>query len=148
MRLIFLRNTAFGSEYNMTLTDPKTNEKFKAVVDLSRLKLKDFKLVEDTNGEYPYFLKKSQVNITFKFLTRKQEDELKKMEESWNGVGVAPIVTKRVEMMIKSLNGNRDIMQIHNFIENKMSGSPWAVPQSMLHPVEELLPNEKASARD
>ena len=28
--LIFLRNTAFGSEYNLTLTDPRTNEKFNA----------------------------------------------------------------------------------------------------------------------
>jgi len=118
--MIFLRNTAFGSEYNMNLTDPKTNEKFKTVVDLSRLKLKDFTLVEDQNGEYPYFLKKSGFNITFKYLTRKQELELQQIEKSWNGVGVAPVITKRLEMMIKSLNGNRDPMQIHGFIENKM----------------------------
>lgn len=118
--MIFLRNTAFGSEYNMNLTDPKTNEKFKTIVDLSRLKLKDFILVEDQNGEYSYFLKKSGVNITFKYLTRKQEQELQQIEKSWNGVGIAPIITKRLEMMIKSLNGNRDSMQIYGFIENKM----------------------------
>lgn len=118
--LIFLRNTAFGSEYTLNLTDPKTNEKFKTVVDLSTLKLKDFNLTENSNGEYGYFLKKSGINITFKYLTRKQEEELKQIEDSWNGVGVAPIITKRLEMMIKSLNGNRDIMQIHNFIEDKM----------------------------
>ena len=118
--LIFLRNTAWGSEYNINLTDPKTNEKFPTVIDLSRIKMKEFTLVEDANGEYPYFLKKSQLNITFKYLTRKQEEELKKMEDSWNGAGVAPIVTKRLEMMIKSLNGNRDMMAIHNFIESKM----------------------------
>jgi hypothetical protein len=118
--LIFLRNTAFGSEYTMHLTDPKTNEKFDTKIDLSRLKLKDFNLIEDQNGEYSYFLKKSGVNITFKYLTRKQEEEIQKIGESWNGVGVAPIVTKRLEMMIRSLNGNRDPMQIHSFIENKM----------------------------
>lgn len=119
--LLFLRNTAFGSEYTLNgLTDPKTNEKFSAVVDLSTLKIKEFKLVEDANGEYPYFLKKSGINITFKYLTRKQEEEIDKIADSWNGVGVAPVATKRLEMMIKSINGNRDMMQIHNFIENKM----------------------------
>lgn len=118
--LIFLRNTAFGTEYNMTLTDPKTNEKFETVVDLSILKIKDFDLVEDANGEYTYFLKKSNLPITFKFVTKKQEDELQKMSESWNGNGVVPLVTKRLEMMIKSINGNRGMMEIHNFIENKM----------------------------
>jgi hypothetical protein len=118
--LLFLRNTAFGSEYNYTLIDPKTNEKFSVVLDLSVIKMKDFTLVEDSNGEYPYFLKKSEINITFKFLTKKQEDEIEKIKTSWNGEGVAPIITKRLEMMIKSINGNRDIMTMHNFIESKM----------------------------
>jgi len=118
--LIFLRNTSFGSEYNITLTDPKTKEKFTTSVDLSCLKIKDFNLIADSNGEYSYFLNKSKIDITFKYLTQKQEDELRKLEDSWNGVGAAPIVTKRHEMMIKSIGGNRDQMQIHNFIENKM----------------------------
>jgi len=118
--LIFLRNTAFGSEYNMNLMDPKTEEKFTVMVDLSRLKVKEFTLIPDQNGEYPYFMKKSGVNITFKFLTQKQEDELQKIEETWNGEGVAPIMTKRLEFMIKSINGNRSQMEIHNFIEYKM----------------------------
>jgi len=118
--LIFLRNTAFGTEYTLHLTDPKTNEKFQSVVDLSSLKFKDFTLTEDERGEFQYFLKKSNVNITFKFLTQVQEKELDEIEKSWNGVGVAPIMTKRLEMMIKSINGNRDMMQIHQFVENKM----------------------------
>lgn len=118
--LIFLRNTAFGSEYNMSLTDPKTNEKFSTVVDLSRLKLKDFTLVEDANGEYEFFLEKCKLPITFVYPTQKQEEEIQKIKESWNGIGVAPIVTKRLEMMIKSVNGNRGMMEIHNFIESKM----------------------------
>lgn len=119
--LIFLRNTAFGTEYTINgLIDPKTNEKFKVVIDLSTLKIKDFKLVEDSNGEYSYFLKKSGVPITFKYLTRKQEDEIQKISESWNGNGVPPIATKRLEMTIKSVGGNREMMNIHNFIESKM----------------------------
>ena len=118
--LIFLRNTAFGTEYTIRLTDPKTGEQFSTKIDLSTLKLKDFVLVEDTNGEYTYYLEKSKIDITFKFLTQKQEDELDKLKSSWKGEGVAPIKTKKLEMMIKSINGNRNQMEIYSFINNKM----------------------------
>ena len=118
--LIFLRNTAFGSQYSLTLNDPKTKEKFKVDVDLSSIKIKEFTLKEDTNGEYSYFLKKANFSITFKFLTKKQEEELESMQKNWNGLGVAPVKTKKLEMLIKSLNGNRNPMEIHSFIENKM----------------------------
>lgn len=115
--LIFLRNTAFGSEYNMTITDPKTNEQFNAVVDLSNVPIKEFNLVADANNEYPYYFEKSKVDVTFTFLTQKQEDELQKIKDSWNGNGIAPIVTKKLEMMIKSIGGNRNQMEIRNLIE-------------------------------
>ena len=115
--LIFLRNTAFGSEYTLTITDDKTGESFKSNVDLGTLKLKDFNLSEDSNGEYSYTLEKSKIDITFKFLTQKQESEIEKIKESWNGNGVAPIVTKQLEMMIKSVGGTKDALKIRSFIE-------------------------------
>ena len=115
--LIFLRNTAFGTEYKLTLTDPKTDKEFSVEVDMSTLKTKDFKLEEDENGEYKYYMEKSKVNVTFKFLSKKQEDEIDQIRESWNGNGIAPIITKQLEFMIKSVNGNRELMQIRAFIE-------------------------------
>jgi hypothetical protein len=115
--LIFLRNTAFGSEYNLTITDDKTGNEFTVEVDLGTLKIKDFNLVEDTNGEYGHYLEKSKTEITFKFLTQKQEDEIEKIKESWNGNGVAPVITKQLEMMIKSVGGVRDALKIRGFIE-------------------------------
>ena len=115
--LIFLRNTSFGSEYSVTLTDPKTDLEFKANVDLSSLNFKPFDLVADSNGEYSYFMEKSKIGVTFKFLTSKQETEISEMQKSWNGNGVAPIITKQLEMMIKSVNGNKDLMNIRNLIE-------------------------------
>ena len=86
--LIFLRNTSFGSEYTLNLIDGKTNQPYSVTIDLSTLKVKDFTLVEDSNGEYPHFLEKSEVDITFKFLTKKQEEEIEKIKESWNGNGI------------------------------------------------------------
>lgn len=116
--LIFLRNTAFGTDYKLTLTDPKTDKTFDIEVDLSSLDFKPFDLVSDANGEYSYFMEKSKIDITFKFLTQKQELEIKEIQKSWNGNGVAPIITKQLEFMIKSIKGNRDIMNIRNLIEN------------------------------
>jgi hypothetical protein len=115
--LIFLRNTAFGSEYKVTLNDPKTNEEYTVSLDLSTIKIKDFNLVADSNNEYSYYMDKSKVTITFKFLTKKQETEIDDIRKSWNGIGVAPIITKQHEFMIKSVGGNKDLMMIRNFIE-------------------------------
>ena len=116
--LIFLRNTAFGSEYNLTVNDPKTNNNFSVEVDLSELKVKDFTLVEDVNGEYSFYMEKSKANITFQFLSLKQEKEIDEIKKSWNGVGVAPVVTKQLEFMIKSVGGNKEQMSIRQFIES------------------------------
>jgi hypothetical protein len=116
--LIFLRNTAFGSDYKLTATDPKTNKEFTIDIDLSELKIKDFKLEEDVNGEYPFFMEKSKAPITFQFLTLKQEKEIDEIKKSWNGIGVAPIITKQLEFMIKSVGGNKEQMAIRGFIES------------------------------
>ena len=63
-------------------------------------------------------MEKSKVGVTFKFLTKKQQKDLEEIEKSWNGNGVAPLVTKELEMMIKSVGGNKEMMSIHNFIQN------------------------------
>lgn len=115
--LIFLRNTAFGTNYKITTIDPKTEKEFTFEIDLSSVKMRDFTLEADANNEYKYYLEKSKVDITFKFLTAKQEKELQEIQKSWNGVGVPPIKTKELEMMIKSINGMRDGMTIRDFIE-------------------------------
>jgi hypothetical protein len=115
--LIFLRNTAFGSDLNMRIVDPKTDEFFDYTVDLSELSYKEFDLKEDENGNYPYFMEKSKKHITFNFLTQKDEIEIDQINKSWNGIGTAPIVTKRLEKLIKSVEGNPDPMNIRNFIE-------------------------------
>jgi len=115
--LIFLRNTAFGTEYTIDLTDPVTKNTFEAKVDLSVLKTKEFKLIADSNGEYEFFLPVTKKKITFKFLSNKQENELKLIKETSKDV-IVPLNTKRLEMMIRSVDGNRDQMGIYQFIQS------------------------------
>jgi len=115
--LIFLRNTAFGATYKVKSIDPKTNEEFIVEVDLSSLTFKPFDLVEDQQGEYSYNFNNG-TKITFKFLDRKQEDEIENIKNNWNVPNMAaPVITKQLEMMIKSVNGDRDLMVIRNFVE-------------------------------
>jgi len=59
----------------------------------------------------------SEKTITFKFLNKKQQDELDKIKND-NSVAVPPVNTKRLEMLIKSIEGNRDPMSIYTFIQN------------------------------
>lgn len=116
--LIFLRNTAFGSTYKIKALDSKTNKEFETEVDLSSLDFKEFNLVEDSNGEYTYQFGINKATITFKFLNRKQEDEIENIKKNWNVAGTPPpVITKQLEMMIKSVNGERDLMLIRNFID-------------------------------
>ena len=116
--LIFLRNTAFGTEYTVTLTDPKTKQEFSMDIDLSTIPVKDFNLKANAAGEFEYHLKSINKNITFKFLNQKQETELEKLKVSGSGNQVVPVNTKRLEMMIKSIDGNTDQMYIYQFIQN------------------------------
>lgn len=115
--LIFLRNTAFGTSYTLTLTDPVTKKQFEGELDLSVLKVKEFKLTKDSNNEYSYALPISKKNITFKFLTNVQEKELQSIKDI-GGSNVIPINTKKLEMMIMSIDGQRDQMAIYQFIQN------------------------------
>jgi hypothetical protein len=115
--LIFLRNTAFGTEYELEILDPQTNKPFTTKVDLSVLKVKDFKLQADSNGEYSYFMKNVKKNITFNFLTNQQEKDLELIKNSKSDNLVVPTNTKRLEMMIKSIDGQRDQMMIYQFIQ-------------------------------
>jgi hypothetical protein len=115
--LIFLRNSAFGTEYTVNLTDPATKKEFTETVDLSQIKVKDFNLVANKDNEYEYTFEITKIPITFKFLTLKQENEIEKIKTDWNGNTIAPIITKQLEFMIKSIKGNRDLMNIRNLIE-------------------------------
>lgn len=115
--LIFLRNTAFGTEYEVSLTDPVTKKDFDVVLDLSVLKVKELELVADNNGEYEYFLPMSKKKVTFKFLNNQQQKELDLIKNT-SGTTIAPTSTKRLEMMIKSVDGQRDQMAVYQFIQN------------------------------
>ncbi len=75
--ILFLRATSYGAEFPIMAVDPETNQEIESVVDLTTLKMKDFKLVGDENGWFEYILPMSKDVVKFRFLTRKDEKILK-----------------------------------------------------------------------
>jgi len=79
--ILFLRATSYGPEFPIVVNDPDTGEQIETTVDLSTLKPRDFKLVGDENGHFEYVTPIKKDVIKFRYLTRKQERQLKKVTE-------------------------------------------------------------------
>jgi len=115
--LIFLRNTAFGSTYEFTLTDPKTKQKFTHTHDLSNVSMKEFNLVADEKGEFTYTLPITKKVIKFKFLSSTQETELVNIDSQYEG-RISPKVTRRLEYLIQEIEGERDKGNLAQIIQS------------------------------
>lgn len=78
---LFLRATSYGPDFPIVVNDPDTGEQIETTVDLTKLKPKDFKLVGDENGHFEYETPVRKDKIKFRYLTRKQERQLKQVTE-------------------------------------------------------------------
>jgi hypothetical protein len=109
---IFLRNTAFGSDYKFTLVDPTTNKQFDHVEDLGVIKTKDVKIKPDENGQFSLDLPMSKKKVKLKLLTPQDELDLDTLEKSYGDMKVKPMATKRLEKCIVSIDGETDPMTL------------------------------------
>jgi len=114
--LVFLRNTAFGSDMEVTLTDPKTSNQFKSTVQLDTLSIiKGQEPSED--GTFITILPKSQSKVKLKLLTYGDVVEINKLSQSYPQGRVFPKVTLRLQKQIVELDGNSDKAEIAKFVE-------------------------------
>lgn len=79
--VLFLRATSYGPDFPIVVNDPETGEQIESVVDLTTLKPREFKLVADENGWFEYITPIKKDTIKFRYLTRRQEKQLKKVTE-------------------------------------------------------------------
>jgi len=114
--LVFLRNTAYGPEYDINLIDPGTKKEFPTTVDLSSLDFKKIDTVPDDNGEFSFALPVSNKKVKFKLLTGKEVGELADLEKAYKGLEYAPVKTKFLELSITELDGMRDREKISTMI--------------------------------
>lgn len=82
--MVFLRGTSYGNDFPIVATDPKTGQKVETTVDLSKLKYKPFTLKGDDNGYFEFTLPKTKHVLKFKFLTKKEEKLLQKLNKKEN----------------------------------------------------------------
>lgn len=78
--ILFLRMNGYGNEYPITATDDATGKEFDTIVDLSKLKMKDFTLKGDSNGWFPFTLPESGVEVKFRFPTHRDNLILEKLK--------------------------------------------------------------------
>jgi hypothetical protein len=115
--LIFLRNTAFGPEYNFTLVDPETNKDFEATLMLDELSFKTLQNSPDEEGLFSLKLPKSGLNLKIKPLSFSEISEIDKMSANYPSGRIAPTQTWRLNKIIVEIDGNRDRGMISQTIE-------------------------------
>ena len=82
--MLWLRATGYGPEYPIVVTDPKTGTEFEAKVDLTKIKIKDFNLKGDEDGYFDFTLPISKQVVKFRYLSRKEEQSLTKLNKIEN----------------------------------------------------------------
>ena len=114
--LIFLRNTAFGPDYNFKLKDPKTKKDFDATILLDKLNILQPKIKPNDKGLFEFNLPKTGVNVGCRLLNVGDTTELTKLDESYPVGVTVPIVTKRLEKHVVSIDGDESREKISTFI--------------------------------
>ena len=117
--LIFLRNTAFGPEITLNLTDPKTAKSFQGTVTLDELNIKKG-LTPGEDGYYETTLPKSGAKVKLKPLTFGELNEIREMVNKYPQGRPAPRVTWRLERQIVELNGSKDKGEIAKFVQSML----------------------------
>ena len=115
--LIFLRNTGFGPEITLNVTDPVTKKPFKSNVLLDQLNIINGKQPNE-DGSFTTLLPKSQSTIKLKPLSYGEIIEIGKLAETYPQGRVVPKVTWRMQKEIIEVDGSTDKASIAKFVES------------------------------
>ena len=109
--ILFLRATSYGPDFPIVVKDPDTNEQIETTVDLTKLKPKEFKLIGDENGHFEFVTPLKKDRIKFRYLTRKQERQLRKVIEL-EGYGTkAHMLERERETLLASIVNDKYITE-------------------------------------
>ena len=116
--LLFLRNTSFGSEYSVSVLDPRTNQYFDITLNLDEITFLPLIHEPDSEGTFSFLLPKTQKRVRFKLMNLGDDKRLDEILDKYPKGMVTPVVTKRLETQIIEIDGNKDKGQIATFINN------------------------------
>ena len=115
--LIYLRNTSFGPEYTLNLTDPQTGKIFSHTVILDELNIKQTANKPDEDGLFSTKLPRTGVTVKLRPLNYTDSVEIDKMVDSYPAGRTAPRVTWRLQKQIVEVDGNSNPGDISMFID-------------------------------
>lgn len=115
--LIFLRNTSFGPEYVVELTDPQTEKPFSATLILDELNIIKTPNEPEEDGTFVVDLPRSKATVRLRFLTLKDYMEIDEIVNNYPAGRMAPSATLRLQKTIVEINGSSDLGEISNFID-------------------------------
>ena len=107
--ILFLRASGYGNEYPITATDEATGKEFEAIVDLSKLKYKEFKLKGDSKGWFSFTLPVSGAEIKFRFPTHRDIILLEKMQANEDNKVKKESISKCVETLDLFIEGDNEV---------------------------------------
>ena len=99
--ILYLRATSYGPEFPIVVNDPDTGEQIDTTIDLTKIKPRDFKLIGDENGHFEYTTPILKDKIKFRYLTRKQERQLRQVTEL-EGYGTKAMMLARESESLKA----------------------------------------------
>lgn len=114
--LLFLRNTAFGSDYNFEVTDPATGKKFDVTLEYDEVNFLQPKHEPDSEGHFFFTLPKSGKNLKLRLLNIGDQNEIDDIISKYPKGMVSPVVTKKLEKQIISIDSDEDRTKIVTFI--------------------------------
>ncbi len=128
--VLWLRATAYGNEYPITASNPATGKRYDTTVDLAKFEYNKFELKGNKDGLFEYKVGKN--TIKFKFLTKKDEDNLKETLMNQISDSNKISILKNVAAIRESLmrvdikddernNINEDIDEIDNIIGDSVN---------------------------
>ena len=121
--LVAARILGYGQDYTFKYPHPETGEDEEVTIDLTEADDKiidESKMIEGKN-EFEFELPTSKMLLTFKLLT--QADD-KKIEAELKGLkkinkNASPELTTRLKHVIQSVNGDRTIKTIRDFVDKQ-----------------------------
>ena len=107
MLIVYSRILAYGPEYPISITDPKTKTVLDRIVDLSKLAQKPFDLVPDKNGEFDYTIN-DDITLKFAYNSKIQENAT---------------ISQMLKQLIRQVGTTRNDSDIEHFIRYEFLAS-------------------------
>jgi len=107
MLIVYSRILAYGPEYPISITDPKTKTVLDRIVDLSKLAQKPFDLVPDKNGEFDYTVN-DDITLKFAYNSKIQENAT---------------ISQMLKQLIRQVGTTRNDSDIEHFIRYEFLAS-------------------------